>query len=428
MIYSKSDLSIKKINAIKDATKRRLLEKATNNWQKPVTDFVLRELSFGDTSCTDVYDMVVATAVNGTAGIPVWGFSSDDLAINNLKTVITAGSTVDDGKTIGIYGYFDIAPEEGYAGTTGAAACVPPPAGNVTAIEFKRGSSVLDLWKISHLYAHDEVVGFSDTPVIWEESESYDVLVNVSLDEDVQAGLLGYVCEPIGLGHLNPSASMDIMARAEHGVSSVSNLSQEQQIQSVMRAGMDPVQEMSPEQITRLYDRAKLGLYSLIVESGAANSISEAKKNYYIRHFHAADDTMADPYLDVDLVTSGGAATAHWEETVTELVAGDLKNIFGTGQTINDRDFVALFGMVDRTTNSALLQIAPGDSGGNLDFCDVQHLYAYHGDISGYTGRITYYRQNAAISYKMSVGVDRGHYVIPTGLIAEPYGSVVSQT
>lgn len=428
MIYAKNDLSIKRIQLIKDATKRKILQKATNNWQKPVTDFVLREVVFGDTSCTDVYDMVVATAVNGTAGIPVWGFSTDDLAINSLKTVITAGSTVDDNKTIGICGYFDIAPEEGYAGTTGVAACVAPPAGNVTAIEFKRGSSVLDLWKVSHLYAHDEVVGFSDTPVIWEENESYDVLVNPSYDEDVQAGLIGYVCEPIGLGHLNPTSSMDVMARAEHGVTNVSHLSQEQQIQAVMRAGMDPVQEMDADMIGRLYDRAKLGLYSLIVESGQATSIADARKNYYVRHFHAADNTMADPYLDVDLETSGGAATAHWEEVAADLTLGDLDNIFATGQTVNDRDFVALFGMVDRATNSAMLSVAPGDGGGNLDFCDVQRLYAYHGDISGYTQRITYYRQNASISYKMCVGVARGQYAIPTGLIAEPYGSVVSQT
>lgn len=422
MIYPKSDLTIKRIHDIKDTTKRALLEKATNGWKKPVTDFVLREVVWGETACTDVYDMIPADRV-GSAGIPAWGFDSSDLVINNLKSVVEAGSTVDDNKWIGIYGWFDVTPEEGLAATSEIA-------GNATAVQFKRGSSVLDLWKLSHLYAHDEVVGFTDTPIIWEENESYDVLINVTEDADLWGcGLRGYVCESVGLGHLNPSPSMDVMARATRGVSSVAQLPQSEQIDMVMRAGMDPVAEMSQEEISRLYTRAKLGLYTLIVESGEANSISEAKRDYYIRHFHAADDTMVDTYLDVDLSSTSGAARADCYANASDIsTAGDLTNMFGTGQTVNDRDFVALFGMIDRTTNSSLLEIAPGDSGGNLDFCDVQHLYAYHDDIRGYTQRITYYRQNAAIAYKVSVGVVRDNYVVPIGLIAEPYGSVVSQT
>lgn len=425
MLYAKNDLTIKRIQSIKDATKRKLLDKATNNWKKPVTDFVLREVVWGDTSVTDFYDIQPKTSVCGAAaGNPVWGFDASDLTANSLQAVTSSGKSIDDNKWIGFYGYFDIAPVEGIAAPT---ITKYPMAGNVTAVEFKRGSSVLDLWKVSSLYAQEEVVGFTDTPVIYEENEAYEILANASVAEDVHAGLRGYTCEALGQGHLNPVTSMDVDARATRGVTSVSQLSQMEQVEAVMRAGMDPVQEMSLEQIGRLYDRAKLGLYSMIVADGGASSVSEARKNYYIRQFNAGDDTAADTYIDVDL-TGSGAATEHWVEAVATVVVGDLTNVFTTGETINDRDYVAIFGLSDRTPNSALLSVAPGDSGGNLDFCDVQHMYAYHSEIRGYTQRITYYKQNAAITYKMNVGVDRDHYVMPIGLTAEPYGAVVSRT
>jgi len=346
------------------------------------------------------------------------------LIANELSSVTESGKQIDDNKWIGFYGYFDVAPEEGLVET---AENKFPMAGNATAVEFKRGSSVLDLWKVSPLYVQEEVVGFTDTPVIYEENEAYDILVNATVEEDIHAGLRGYTCETLGQGHLNPTLSMNVDARATRGVSSVGQLSASEQINTVMRAGIDPTQEMTTEQIGRLFDRAKLGLYSMIVEDGGAKSIAEAKKNYYIRHFNAGDDTAVDTYIDVDL-TGAGDNTEHWVETHgTPLTQGDLKNIFATGETINDKNYVAIFGMADRTPNSALLSVAPGDSGGNLDFYDVQHLYPYHSEIRGFTQRIAYYKQNAAISYKMNVGVDRTHYVMPIGLTAEPYGAVVSR-
>ena len=427
MLYPIQEVPKKRIQQIKDAVKRKLLEKATNGWKKPVTDFVIRETVMGDTSCTDVYDIQPKTAIS--SGIPLWGFDAADLTAKQLSQVTASGAEVDDNRWVAFFGFADIS---GEAGALTGAADTPPAQGQITAIQFQRGSSVLDIWSTEHLYAYDEVVGITDTPIIFEESEAYEILVNATeATEDKLAVIRGYTCEPIGEGHFNPTASRNIDARAEAGVDAVSLLPQERQIEIVMRGGMDPVQELTEEQISRLYTRAKLGLYKMIVEAGDAKSVSDAKEKYFIRPLCAGDkDGLPDTYVDVneDAQDSGYSKEEHWfQDSAVFTATGDLVNVIKTGETIADKTYVAIFGLSDRTSNSALLEVAPADAGGNLDFADVQHLYAYHDMVKGYTQRITYYKPNASFAYKMSVSSARDHHVMPLGLLAEPYGHVVSK-
>jgi len=351
------------------------------------------------------------------------------LTANELSQVTKSATEIDDNKWIGFYGYADISGEAGLlSGTEGTSV----PMGQITALEFKRGSSALDFWGVEHLYAYDEVVGISDTPVIYEQSEMYEIDVNaMEATEDKLAVVRGYVCEPIGLGHFNPTASRNVDAKAEHGVNGVNMLSREQQIQAVIRGGMDPVQEMTPEAVMRLFDRAKAGLYTMIVENGAATSVRDAKRNYYIRPLCGGDKdgSLVDTYPDVNINAAGTYSSEEywWQDSGNITEAGDLLKMIKTGTTIDDNKYVAILGMSDRGSNSSLLEIAPGNQGGNLDFSDVQHLYAYHDMVKGYNGHITYYRPNAPFGYKMSFSVARDNYVMPLALIAEPYGHVVSR-
>lgn len=430
MIYPIQEVPLNRVQMIKDATKRKLLEKATNNWRKPVTDFVFREVVMGDSTCTDVYDIQPHATTPIIAGTPMWGFDASPLTAYALSRVTKSAAEIDDNKWIGFWGFADIS---GEAGLLTGAADTTVPMGQITALQFKRGSSVLDFWAVEHLYAYDEVVGISDTPVIYEESEMYNIEVNaMEAAEDKFAVIRGYVCEPIGLGHFNPTTSRNVDARAEHGVNGVNMLSQEQQIQAVIRGGMDPVQEMTSEQIMRLYDRAKAGLYSMIVENGGATSVQDAKRNYYIRPLCGGDKdgTQADTYTDVNIETTGSgyANQEHWWQDSANIGSvGDLLKMIKTATTIDDNKYVAVLGISDRGSNSSLLQIAPGDQGGNLDFSDVQHLFAYHNMVKGYTQRITYYKPNAPFGYKMSFSDARDNHVMPLALIAEPYGHVCSQ-
>ena len=432
MIYPIQEVPLDMVQRIKDATKRKLLEKATNNWQKPVTDYVIREIVMGDATCPDMYDIQPDTVV--TAATPSWMMNDADLTANSLSAITSTGKEVDDGKWLGFYGYADISGEAGALGGTVVSNVYEklPPHGDVTAVQFKRGSSVLDAWFVEQLYSYDEVVGISDTPVIYEESEAYIIEANaMQAGEDKHIVLRGYTCESIGLGHFNPTMSRNVDARSEHGVTSISNLSQEQQIQAVMRGGMDPVQEMTPEQIMRLYDRAKAGLYSMIVENGSAKSVQEARRNYYVRPLCGGDSdgTQADTYTDVNIEPVSGQMSDEefwWQDADNVSTVGALLKMIKTGTTIDDNKYVAVIGISDRGPMSTLLSVAPGDQGGNLDFSDVQHLYAYHDAVKGYTHRITYYKPGAPFGYKMAFSAARDNHVVPLALIAEPYGHVAS--
>lgn len=426
MLWPVQELSSERVYNIKRATKMRLLQKATNNWKKPVTDFVIREGVWGDATVTDFYDMRTKTAVS--AGIPLWAFDAGNLTAHDLSAVTSAAITIDDNKWLAIYGFFDIGVE---AGKLTGAADTPVPGGSITALQFKRGSSVMDFWKTAHLYSYNEVSGISDTPVIYEENESYEFLVNsTEATEDKFAGLRTFVCEPIGLGHMVPVNSWNVEARALRGVTSVSMLSHDEQVNMVLRAGIDPVQEMTREKIREIYDRAVRGLYTMIVEDGHANSLQDAESKFYIRPFCGVDESAAtDSYGDIDIIDSGSSLSGeeHWVQQAADITAGDLKNMITAGEVVADKKYVALFGIADRTANSSLLSATFGDGSGNLDFMELQHLYPYRDDVRGYTERITYYRQNAPLQIKMNFAVARDHYVMPIGLIAETYGSVVSR-
>ena len=421
VLYPVQELDRKFIQRIKDATKLKLLEKATNGWKKSPGDFVIREVIFGDSTVTDVYDIEPKTAV--TAGIPQWAFDAADLTADDLSSVVKAGEELDDGVWIGFYGYYDLSCEG--SELTGAAD-TPVSSGPITAVEFVRGSSTLDFWKTEHLYGYNEAVGITDTPVIFEENEKIDIKIcSTEATEDKFAGLRGYICEPYGR-NIAPTLKPEL--RAMYNVDSVAQLGLEQQKEVVIRGGVDPVQELTPEQISRLYRKVKTTLYRMAVSEGKVSSIREAKEKYIIREFVAGDSSDATDFVDADQVAAVTTGEQNWIQAGSSFTAGDLGNVFASGQKVADNKFVAIIGFADTTPNSSLLEIAPADSSGNLDLWHVQHCYAYRDQVRGYTMRPTYWTQNSPLVLKMCFGVARNHTVKPIMLIMEEYGNVISKT
>lgn len=422
MLYPVQELGVRRLQQIKDATKLKLLEKATGKWKKSISDFVIREVIEGDSTVVDVYDLEPLTAVN--AAIPEWAFDAGDLTADDLSSILAATEQINDGAYVGFYGFYDNAGEG--AELTGAAT-TPVAHGAITAVEFIRGSSTLDFWKTGHLYGYDAVMGISDRPVIFSENEKIDLKVCSTEDsEDKFAGFRGYICEPVGEA-ISPALKYDL--RSMYGVSALSQLPLERQKEVAIRAGIDPVQELSVEQIQRLYTRVQNTLYRMIVDEGIAKNVAEARELYYIREFVAGDSSHATDFVDIDQHTPVTAGEQSWTQDATPLAtAGTLNNVITTGQKIADKKFAAILGFADTTPNSKLVEIAPADASGLIDLWHVQHCYAYHDAVRGYTMRPTYYKQNSPFVLRMSVRVAHDHMVKPIMLIAEEYGNVVSKT
>lgn len=421
MLYPIQELDKKRLQAIKDATKLKLLEKATKRWARPVGDYVIREAIFGDTTVPDVYDIQPHTAV--AAGVPEWAFDAVPLTADRLSSVVKAGTEVTADAYIGIYGFYDC----GVAGAevTGAAD-TPVAYGAITSVAFARGSSTLEHWKTDHLYAYDEVVGITDRPVIYEENEKIDIKVCATEDtEDKYAGFRAYICEPFKR-NITPTLASEL--RYMYGVSAISELPYETQKEVVIRGGIEPAQELTAEQVSRLYSKVTATLYQMVVDEGIYRTIAEAKANYVIREVQGGDRANAVDFVDFNQAAAVTAGEQEWIQKHTLLTAGTLKNVIASGEKVTDKKFVAIIGFADTTPNSCLLEIAPADSSGNLDLWHVQHAYAYHDMTRGYTMRPTYYKQNSPFVLKMCVRKARQHRVKPIMLIAEEYGNVISKT
>ena len=420
MIFPIQELTLDRVQAIKDATKLRLLEKATDGWKKPISNYVIREVVFGDATVTDIYDIEPKTAV--AAGLPQWAIDASDLTADDLSSIVSATETIDDDAYIGFYGFFDLGCE---AGETAGAADTPPNNGAFVSTKFVRGSSDLDFWQMEHLYDYDYVMGITNRPIIYSESEKIDIKVCCTESTlDKYAGFRAYICEPVGR-NITPVLGPEL--RAMYGKNSLDELPLEVQKKIAIRAGMDPLSELTPVQIMDIYDRACKTLYQMVVDAGIARSIPEAMRDYVIRELVGGDESDATDFVDLDQsATAQTTGQQNWAQDSTVCNSGDLTNSLASGEKVPDKKFIAIFGFGDKTANPSLMCMSLNDGAGMKDFNQVEHCYVATGRGAGLSQRITYFRQNSPIEIKYAFKVARDNFVHPRALICEQYGNVVS--
>lgn len=420
MIYPYRDVSREWIQHIKDATKLKLLEKATHGWKKPIADFIIRDVIFGDATVTDVYDIRPKTALN--AGNPEHTFSTTDLTATELSEVIVSGETIADGAYVGFFGFFDASAIYG-AGT-----------GDITGIRLNRGGLTLDYWHVENIYGYDEINGYTDRPVIYSENDPISIEVNtIGGGSEQGAGLRGYICEET---KKTITPYLDHEIRAMYGVKSFANLSLEKQKAEAIRGGTDPAFELSPERIMGLSQRIQKCLFQMVIDEGYAKNFKDAKEKYVIREFVCGDESDLSDFADINTANEAVAGEENWVQTAgageTFTAAGDLLNIFESGQKIDDKKFAAFFGFADRTTtaNIATLEIAPATGQGLMDLLQVQSCYTTSDwtGFNAYTMRPSYWKQNNPCVLKMSVDdISNNQNVVMKMLICEPWGDTISK-
>jgi len=420
MIFPIQELSIDKINQIKTMTKLRLLEKATRGWQRPISNYVIREVVFGDSTVTDIYDIEPRTAVS--AGIPQWAFDANDLTADDLSSVVKAGEDIDDDAYIGFYGFFDLGLE---AGETTGAADTPPSNGAFVSAKFVRGSSDLDFWQLEHLYSYDYVMGITNRPVIYTSDEKIDIKVCCTeATTDKFAGFRAYICEPAGR-NISPTLGPEL--RAIYGVDSLDQLPLEEQKKVAVRAGIDPLTEVTPAMVDDIYNRAVQTLYQMVVDAGLANSVIEAKENYIIREAVGGDKSDATDFVDFDQsATAQTTGQQNWAQDASAITAGDLSSVLASGTKVPDKKFIAVIGFADKTANPSLIGMSLNDGAGMKEFWQTEHCYVANAKGGGLSQRITYFKQNSPFDIKMNFKVARDNFVIPRILICEQYGDVIS--
>ena len=412
MLHPVDELTPEFIMEVKRRTKQMLVAKAIKQHSGTVpTDWVCRELVYGDSATTDFYDIEPKTT--WSTGIPAWVLDTTDLGTaDDVEAVTKAGEIVDDDKYIGFFGCFD---PVGLAGEAIAYADAipknnPPPVGRVNFVQFIRGSSLLDQWLTDHLYAYPNVVGITDRPVLFDQTEKLQIKVcETAVDVDIPFGFRGYICERVGdvispdIDKLDPYAG-----------------------------GLHPVQELTIAEMMRIKSKVEARLYQLVVEDGLCKSIPQAMDEYVIREALIGDGNSATDYIDIDTGTAaiGGEETALFDSA--NLTAGDLINVLGTyinSGKVRDRAYIGFFGMYDRSVNPNVIGVDFSDGSGRKDFWQPEHVYAYHnGIVSALTDRPIYFKQNMPLKMGLNARVKKDTYFGVRVLIAEPWGTVISKT
>jgi len=405
-IHHVEDIPKSFIRNVKETTKRSLLEHAMKDHHgTQPSDWVFRELVLGDSAVTDFYDLDYKTAALG--GHPQFVIDAADLTADDLSSFLAAGETVPNKTYIGIYGFMDLAVE---AGELTGTATTPPPNGAVVSMEFKRGGSVLDFWQIEHLYSYPYVVGITDRPIIYEQDEKIDwKLCATEATEDKSVGVRAYVCEPYGQ-HISPD--IDVL-RANPYV-----------------GGIDPIQELTLEEIAGIEKKVQNELFRRIAKSGNAENINDARKKYVIRELVVGDESDATDFVDLDFsATAQTVGQQNWAEDSTALTGGDLKNVFATGEKVPDNKFIGIFGLFDKTPNPDLIGASLKDGAGRKEFWQPEHLYAYPttGTVIGYTHRPVFFDENVPIEFHMNVKTAKDEFVGLRAYIAERWGEIISE-
>lgn len=403
MIHPVQELSLQQIQAIKDATKQKLLQTAMAQYRgSGPQDWIFRELVLGDSTVTDFYDLDYKTAA--TAGIPQCVIDAGDLTADDLSSILAATEKIPDETYIGIYGCFDLAVE---AGELTGAADTPPSIGSAVSLEFIRGGSVLDFWQIEKLYAYPDVVGMTDRPVIYEKTEKIDIKACFTEDtEDKSFGLRAYLCERRGetiAPFYNPGCPLS--------------------------GGIDPVQELTIEQINRVKQTVENQLFQMVAEAGLVSNALQAREEYVIRELVAGDSSDATDFVDLDQsATAQTTGQQNWAQDSTVFTAGDLINVIASGQTVPDQKFIGIYGMFDKSANPKTIGLDFSDGAGRKDFWQPEHIYAYHGSAPmGITQRPIFFSQNTPIKVGVNVKTAIDQFVGLRALICEKWGSTLSK-
>lgn len=400
MIHPVQELTLNDINRIKNTTKGMLLNKAMNaNPGTKPNDWMLREIAAGGGTPTDFKDVAFATPA--AAGDEHWAISTTDQGtINDLTNWLASASTVADNTWIGVMGGFDMAPHG-----------VPPltdlylngPSANLTNMQFKRGNSVLDYWQLEQAYMYPEVSWFSDRPVIWEQNESIQWLTGSSNVGAIKAvGLRGYTCERNGM-HVSPEVGGLV-------------------------GGLDPIQELSAEEITGIKNQ----VINELTRRAIRDNVVRNKSELCFRDLQAGDSSATD-HVDIYIEEAQTAAAGNeaWQIDDDELTAGDLSNIIDTTagyNQIKDKTYVGFYGWADKNAITGdISAIQFGKGGAAIDWWQVEHCYAYHDAVGGMTKRPVYYDQNDIIKLYLNAKVKSDKFVVFRGIVAEPWGLVVSE-
>ena len=396
MIHPKQELTLNDINRIKQTTKGMLLNKAMNaNPGTKPNDWILREIAAGGGTPTDFKDVAFATPA--AAGDEHWQISTTDQGTaNDLTNWLASGTTVADNTWIGVFGGFDMAPHSIPAITD---IFTNAPSASLNNMQFKRGNSVLDYWQLEQAYMYPEVSWFSDRPVIWEQNESIQWKTGSGYVGAIKSvGLRGYVCERNGM-RISPEIGGLI-------------------------GGLDPIQELSTDEITGVKNQ----VINELTRRAIRDNIVKNKHELCFRDVQIGD-TAASDHVDIYTKTTQLAGLEGWAIDDDDLTAGDLSQ-FVSGTTnynaIKDKTYVGFYGWADKNMFGDIAAIQFGKGGANIDWWQVEHCYAYK-NPGGITKRPIYYDQNDLIKLYINPKTKTDKFVVLRGIVAEPWGLVVSE-
>ena len=397
MIHPVQELTIQDIQKIKNITKGKLLNKAmsANPGTKP-NDWIMREIAAGGGTPTDWKD--VAFANPALASDEHWAISTTDQGTaNDLTNWLASASTVADQTWIGVYGGFDMAPHSIPAITDiykNAAAS------SLNNMQFLRGNSMLDYWQVQQAYMYPEVTWFSDRPVIWEQNENIQWKTGSGHIGSIKAvGLRGYTCERNGQ-HISPETGGLV-------------------------GGIDPIQEVSKEDITRV----KKQVINELTRRCVRDNVVKNKLELCFRDVQIGD-TSATDHVDIYTKTTQLTGLEGWAIDDDDLTAGALSQFMSTTANYNqvkDKTYIGFYGWADNNICGDIAAIQFGKGGANLDWWQVEHCYAYKNPVGGITSRPIYYNQNDFIKLYLNAKTKTDKFVTLRGIVAEPWGQVVSE-
>ena len=172
------------MKAIRDIAQRTLIQKMIEARIVTRPDEVkIREPIYGDESnATDFVDLntVATPAVTGQEH---WLIDASAFTAGDFSNILATGEKVDDNKMLAFFGFYDLSP-------------VP----ELTAIRFKRGSDVLDIWEVEQSYVYGEKPGgMTKDIIIYGQNDPIAIELNVTGGStDLRVGFFAYIAERYG--------------------------------------------------------------------------------------------------------------------------------------------------------------------------------------------------------------------------------------
>lgn len=403
-VYSHTRMPYNKIRAIKKRTLQLGLRKAKS--LDPSGNWLAREIFPGDDDATDFNDFDWATAQSSTDFVG-WMQDAADLTADDLSSVFTTGETVNDDTFLIIYGLFDMVPflREDAGANTGEM----PGRGTLSAIQFVRGASDIDFWGTEHLYASNDVLGYTDRVIMYEPQEDIDLKMNFTdADSDKFIGLRGYIFEKTG-EHMTPK---------EWSGGKYIN-------PEPWEWGVDPIQELTRQDI---WQKKRQVAHNLVQKLLARDVISKAD-DAVVREVVIGDEDNATDFVDLDYknaVTSGQESQAIDSASLTQ---DQFSDILASGETVDDNKTIGFYGFSDKDTCPSLTRIRFADGSANLAVYEVEHCYPYiNSGVTGIFRRGVYYEEKDQIKIQTAFrDADIDHNVMFHGLVAERWGHNISK-